>query len=124
MDIFQISDIRNELHVRFYAEELWTGTRISQDEIEKELDGGRDPRTMKLTSNPLRVRQMMCKLVKAKEREIYLMRNTAVRPKSSQVCSHHHHHHHLSTMSILSLTISHNSFCKTFVLGLRLYFSY
>lgn len=71
--------------MRLYADKLWTGSVTTITELEKQLDDGQDPCTLDITSNPLRVRMLAKTLKKAKECEIDLQHNTAVRPSPSQV---------------------------------------
>ena len=84
--VWQIQRLVEELKVRYYAEEHWTGLKTSPDQLEALLlqECWSDSQ---LTSNPWRVRRLLTKLKELRVQAQYLEKNSAFRPAISQVKS-------------------------------------
>ena len=81
---FQVEEIEQELSVRFFAEELWTGVKTGYDQLESHLSEESWTR-MHLTSNPHRVGILLSRLKELKLQAQELSKNSAFRPSPSQV---------------------------------------
>ncbi|XP_074625737.1 midasin-like [Acropora palmata] len=79
----QIQRIEDELKVRFYAEEMWTGLTTDPEKFELLLSQESWNETQ-LTSNPFRVKRLFTKLQELRARVKSLEKNVAFRPAVSQ----------------------------------------
>ncbi|KAK2570712.1 Midasin [Acropora cervicornis] len=79
----QIQRIEDELKVRFYAEEIWTGLTTDPEKFELLLSQESWNETQ-LTSNPFRVKRLFTKLQELRARVKSLEKNVAFRPAVSQ----------------------------------------
>ena len=80
----QIQRIEEELKVRYYAEEIWTGVKTSADEMDA-LVCDEHRSESRLTSNPSRVGRLLIKLKDLRVQAENLSKNAAIRPAISQV---------------------------------------
>ncbi|PFX16223.1 Midasin [Stylophora pistillata] len=79
----EIQRIEEELKVRYYAEEIWTGVKTSADEIDA-LVCDEHRSESRLTSNPSRVGRLLIKLKDLRVQAENLSKNAAIRPAISQ----------------------------------------
>ncbi|XP_068698835.1 midasin-like [Montipora foliosa] len=79
----QILRVEEELKVRFYAEEIWTGLKTDAEQFESLLSQESWNETQ-LTSNPFRVKRLLTKLRELRGRVESLEKNVAFRPAISQ----------------------------------------
>ncbi|XP_032235337.2 midasin-like isoform X2 [Nematostella vectensis] len=80
----EIANIKEESKVRLDAEQIWTGTRASIDDLERRLYETACVWDSSLTSNPVRMAHLQTRWKELREEELRLAQYTALRPQNSQ----------------------------------------